>query len=127
MSLFLALLIVLPCLASAQAKPDSTPESSTGIEGTISAGPAQGGPTRQGSASSQPLTNMAFEMKQKDRVVTSFQTDGRGHFRVLVESGHYTVTRKDYHSALGFYGPFEVNVSRGKMTSVHWECDTGLR
>jgi len=82
---------------------------------------------RAGASSSAPLAGMAFVVKQGDEVVTTFQTDDRGHFRVLLPAGHYTVARKDYASAIGSYGPFPVEVSPGKMTSVRWECDTGLR
>ena len=67
------------------------------------------------------------QVKQGDRVITSFQTDKQGDFRVLLDPGHYTVVRKDYAGAVGNYGPFEVDVSRSKMTSVNWSADTGLR
>jgi hypothetical protein len=124
---FSALIILAPCLALAQTQPSPLPESSAGIEGTISAGPAQGGPSKEGGSNSQPLANMTFEVKQGERVITSFQTDAQGRFRVLLEPGHYTISRKDYTSAVGSYGPFEVEVSPGKMATVQWECDTGLR
>ena len=124
---FSALIILSSCLALAQTQPSPTPESRAGIEGTISAGPAQGGPSKEGRSNSQALANTTFEVKQGDRVITSFQTDGQGRFRVLLEPGHYTISRKDYTSAVGSYGPFEVEVSPGKMAIVQWECDTGLR
>ena len=125
--LSITLLGLFPCLACAQVQPTATRASSTGIEGTISAGPVQGGPTRQGGSDSRPLTNMAFEVKSGSQIVTSFQTDEQGRFRVLLEPGHYTITRKNYEGAVGSYGPFEVEVSQGKMASVQWQCDTGLR
>ncbi len=70
---------------------------------------------------------MQFAVKQDDEVVTTFQTDDQGHFRIQLPAGHYSVVRKDYSSAIGSYGPFPVEVIAGKMTSVRWECDTGLR
>jgi len=120
-----ALLFVSLTLAAAQTSP--APEGTAGIEGTISAGPAHGGPVRAGVSNSMPLARMAFAVKQGDEVVTTFQTDDQGHFRVLLAAGHYTVVRKDYTSAIGSYGPFPVKVTAGKMTSVRWECDTGMR
>ncbi len=126
-SVFSALIILAPCMGLAQTQPSPTPESSAGIEGTVSAGPAQGGPSKEGASDSRPLANITFEVKQGDRVITSFQTDAQGHFRVLLEPGHYTISRKDYTSAVGSYGPFAAEVSPGKMASVQWECDTGLR
>ncbi len=70
---------------------------------------------------------MAFEVKQEDRVVHTFQTDDQGRFRVELKPGHYTIVRKDWSSAVGFYGPFEVDVTQGEMKSVAWKCDSGLR
>ncbi len=118
---------LFPCLAAAESEPSATPGDPTGLEGAIVAGPVRGGPTRQGAPEAKPLVNMAFEVKSGSRVVTSFQTDDQGRFRVLLEPGHYTVVRKDYAGAVGSYGPFEVDISRGKMASVQWQCDTGLR
>ena len=117
----------LVCLACEAGEATPSPGAANGIEGVISAGPVHGGPSRQGVADSRPLANMAFEVKQGARVIASFQTDDRGHFRVFLSPGHYTIKRKDYSSAVGSYGPFEVDVSQGKMVSVQWTCDTGLR
>jgi hypothetical protein len=60
-------------------------------------------------------------------VVTSFQTDANGEFKVKLPPGHYSITRQQKVAAVGSYGPFEVDVSSGKMATVHWECDSGLR
>ncbi|HEX4665057.1 MAG TPA: hypothetical protein VH207_00550 [Chthoniobacterales bacterium] len=119
----MALTTLFSCLTLAQA----TPAGANGIEGTISAGPTRGGPVREGEPSSAPVANISFLVKQGDRVITSFQTDEQGHFRVLLDPGHYTIVRKDYVGAVGNYGPFEVDVSPAKMTSVNWTADTGLR
>jgi len=123
----LTLLGLFPCFALTQTQSISAADSSTGIEGTISMAPIQGGPTRQGGPYSKPLAKMAFEVKQAGRVIKSFQTDDRGEFRVELEPGHYTIARKDWKGAVGFYGPFDVEVTQGKMKKVEWKCDTGLR
>ena len=125
--LYLTLLGGIPWLGFAQTQSTPTPDTSTGIEGTISIAPVQAGPTRQGRADSQPLAKMAFEVRQAGRVVKSFQTDARGNFSVLLQPGHYTVVRKDWPGAIGFYVPFEVEVAPGKMKKVEWKCDSGLR
>jgi hypothetical protein len=78
-------------------------------------------------ASSTPLANTAFDVKQGDRIVVTFETDSQGNFKVLVPAGHYTVVRHNYQSAIGSYGPFEVDVAPGKLAGVRWQCDTGLR
>lgn len=116
--------VLLFALAAGWAQ--STPNDATGIEGTITISPVQGGPERAGQSNSAPLSNMAFEIKQDGRSVSEFQTDGQGHFRVLLSPGRYTVSRKD-HQAIGSFGPYEVTVVAGKMSSVRWECDSGLR
>ena len=123
----LTLLGLFPCLAVTQTLPISTGDASTGVEGIISIGPIQGGPTRQGAPDSKPLAKMAFEVKQAGRVIKSFQTDERGEFRVELKPGHYDIARKDWKGAIGFYGPFEVEVTQGKMKKVEWNCDSGLR
>ncbi len=120
----LAILLAFPLLASAQATP--APESS-GVQGTILITPVMGGPTRQGVADAKPLTNTEFVVKQGDRVIDSFRTDADGQFRISLGAGHYSVMRKGAASAMGFYGPFEVDVAEGKMKSVQWKCDSGIR
>jgi Prealbumin-like fold domain len=89
--------------------------------------PIRGGPTRQGEADSRPLANIAFEVKENGQVIKSFQTDERGQFHVELKPGQYTIARKDWKEAIGFYGPFEVEITQGKMTKVKWKCDSGLR
>src|SRR6266404_2147334 len=122
----LTLLGLFPCFALTQTQSISAAGSSTGIEGTISMAPIQGGPTRRGGPDSKPLAKMAFEVKQAGRVIKSFHTDDRGEFRVELEPGHYTSARKDWKGAVGFYGPFDGEVTQGKMKKVEWKCDTGL-
>jgi len=34
---------------------------------------------------------------------------------------------KDWKSRVGSYGPFEADVTSGKITKVQWDCDTGMR
>ena len=89
--------------------------------------PIHGGPVREGARESAPLAHVNFQVKQGDKIISSFTTDDAGHFRVLVPAGHYSIVRKDRTAAIGAFGPFEVEVSAGKMASVNWQCDSGLR
>jgi hypothetical protein len=75
----------------------------------------------------QLLANVIFEVKQNGQVTKSFQTDDRGQIYVELKPGHYTIARKDWKGAVGFYGPFEVEITQGRMTRVEWKCDTGIR
>lgn len=111
------LLLVLPGLALAQP---------SGLEGSILISPVQGGPTRQGASDTKPLPHAEFVVKNGDETVASFQTDAQGHFQVSLGPGHYTVVKKE-GGAMGSYGPFEVDVAAGKMKTVEWKCDSGIR
>ena len=99
----------------------------TGIEGVITVGPIHGGPVRPGMASSAPLANAAFVVGNENGAVAEFTTDEKGRFKVSLEPGHYTVTKKDRQKGIGRYGPFDVDVTAGQMTKVDWQCDTGMR
>jgi hypothetical protein len=111
----------------AQPSPTPKPEPETALEGVISAGPIQGGPSRQGVPDSRPLANIEFLVEKENRTVASFTTDDQGRFRVSLPPGHYTISRKEGKTAVGSYGPFEVDVAAGQIKKVQWSCDTGIR
>ena len=122
-SIVLAFVIMSAVFSTAQ-----TPSSAeTGIEGVITIGPAQAGPVRDDGPSSRPLANATFGVENDKGEVTSFTTDSQGHFRISVPPGHYKVSMKGRKSSIGRFGPFEADVAAGKMTSVQWECDSGIR
>ncbi len=89
--------------------------------------PAQPGPIRADSPGSIPLANAAFVVENENSEVASFTTDDHGRFRISVPPGHYKVSIKGKRPGIGRYGPFEVDVAPGKMTTVQWECDSGIR
>jgi Prealbumin-like fold domain len=122
-----AIAIMATTSCSAQTDPTPASDSGTGIEGVIAMGPIHGGPVRPGIPTSKPLANTQFVVKNKTSEVASFTTDDQGKFRVALAPGHYTVFMKNKKGAIGHYGPFEVDVVAGKMTTVNWECDTGMR
>ena len=99
----------------------------SGIEGVITISPANPGPTRIGAAASMPLAKSTFAVETNDNEVTSFTTDEQGRFRVSLPPGHYKISLKGRKSSIGRFGPFEADVAPGKMTSVQWECDSGIR
>jgi hypothetical protein len=100
--------------------------SDTGIEGVISVSPARPGPQRIGEPDKVPVGNIAFVVKQGEQKVASFTTDATGHFRVILPPGHYVVTREGPGTAIGHWH-FEVDVASGKMASVNWTGDSGMR
>jgi hypothetical protein len=101
--------------------------SETGIEGVITISPTRAGPVRADEPSSKPLPNATFAVKNQSGEVASFTTDQEGRFRLPLAPGHYKVSLKGKKGGIGKYGPFEVDVATGKMTSVQWNCDSGLR
>jgi carboxypeptidase family protein len=126
-----AILIVLAipfCFSWAQ-----TPsQSGTGIEGIIMIGPIRPWPISDEMVSdeipsSKPLANATFAVENDRGKVASFTTDEQGRFRISLNPGHYTVTRKGTKGGIGRYGPFDVDVVAGQMTEVEWQCDTGIR
>ena len=111
------------CASLAQTPADA----SSGIEGVITVSPANPGPIRPDSPRSVPLANATFAVESNNAEVASFTTDEQGHFRASVPPGHYRVSLKGRKSSIGRFGPFEVDVASGKMTTVQWECDSGIR
>jgi hypothetical protein len=99
----------------------------SGIEGVITIGPVNPGPTRDDTPASIPLANATFAVEKNNDEVTSFITDEQGRFRVSLPPGHYEISLKGRKSSIGRFGPFEADVAPGKMTNVQWECDTGIR
>ncbi len=81
----------------------------------------------QGVPDFKPLANTAFEVKKGEATVATFTTDDQGRFRVSLPPGQYSVTRKDWKSRVGFYGPFTVDIPAGQMVKVEWRCQTGLQ
>jgi len=113
------------CAATGQTPPLSGGES--GIQGIITISPARPGPTRIDEAGSVPLANATFAVENNNGEVASFTTDEKGHFRAALPPGHYKVSLKGKKTSVGRFGPFEIDVAPGKMTSVQWECDSGIR
>jgi len=103
-------------------------EPQSGVEGVISVSPWHPGPVRIDEPTSKPLANATFVVQtEANAVAFEFTTDGDGRFRVSLPPGHYRISLKGKKGGVGKYGPFEVNVAADKMTSVQWQCDSGLR
>ena len=109
--------------------PAETPSggAGSGIEGVITISPAMPGPAREGMPDTKPLPNMAWVVQSEKGIVASFTTDSNGRFRVSLPPGHYTVSLQGGVGRIGRFGPFEVDVVPGKMTTVEWKCDSGMR
>jgi len=128
-SLELLLILLAPfiCVAQAETQSMPSPEAETGLEGSISLHGISGGPVKQGVPDSKPLANTTFVVKQGDLTITSFTTDDQGRFRISLPPGHYSISKKDWNSRVGFYGPFPVDITAGQIKKVQWNCDTGMQ
>ena len=116
----LGLAIVLGCLCLGQSS------GTTGVEGVILIGPASVGPAKAGAPLSVPFAHATF-LVEGNGVSQSFTTDNEGRFRIVLNPGHYAVKRPGPKPAIGHFGPFSVEVVKGTMTKVEWECDSGTR
>ena len=126
LELFLILLALFCCVARAETQPTPPPEAGTGLEGSIFLHTISGGPVKQGVPDSKPLANTTFDVKKGDLTVASFTTDDQGRFRISLPPGHYSISKKDWKSRVGFYGPFEVDIAAGQIKKIQWNCDTGM-
>ena len=117
------LLALFCCVARAE----TSPTPGTGLEGSISLHSISGGPVRQGVPDSRPLADTAFVVQKENQTVATFTTDAQGRFRISLPPGHYRLSKKDWKSRVGYFGPFEVDVAAGQMKKVQWNCDTGMQ
>ena len=103
-----------------------TPAPTTGIEGSISISPIRPGPSRLGETDSAPLANVAFEVVSDAGVVATFTTDAKGHFRVPVPPGRYTIKMRE-KKKIGGCREMPAEVKAGGFAKVEWHCDSGMR
>ena len=97
---------------------------SSGIRGTIVAGPACPGPARLDSACPDRPVAMTVEVVSGSAVAATFTTDSAGTFSVSVAPGTYTLRSK---SGLPALKSQPVVVVAGAYTDVELHADTGIR
>lgn len=126
----LPFLLTLCCgMALAENSPTPSPASASGsgVEGVMTISPTHGGPIRQGEVDTKPLPNVAFVVQSDSKKVASFVTDAQGKFHVSLPPGKYQLLAEDQRHKFGNWGPFPFEVTAGKMTTVTFDCDSGLR
>jgi hypothetical protein len=126
---FFALIVIVLMSGSfiSRAGTPAPADAGTGINGVIAVSPVHGGPSHVGVSDSAPLAKTTWTVKSENGPITSFTTDEQGRFQVSLPPGHYTVSKEGGGRSIGRFGPFEVDVVAGKMTSVQWQCDSGIR
>jgi hypothetical protein len=97
----------------------------TGLEGMVRRGPIQ--PVcRVGEPCDAPFS-AAFQVWQQQHLVTKFQSDSIGHYRVLLAPGAYTIVAD---SGAPIWPPrqaHDVTVGSVGLTSLDLDFDTGIR
>lgn len=114
------------CLMLSAKGSSASAQPATGIEGSVSVGPIQGGPSRQGVPDSAPMANMSFVVENAAGAVANFTTDDQGRFRVPLPPGHYTVRTANIKTK-NAKCKFEVDVDATGFKKVQYECDSGMR
>jgi hypothetical protein len=98
---------------------------SSGIRGTILAGPACPGPARAESPCPDRPAAMTVEVVSGTTVVATFTTDANGTFSVGVAPGTYTLRSKG--GLPPTLKPTTVVVAADRYTDVELHADTGVR
>lgn len=115
-------LLAIACISCGQ----SPGTMGTGVEGTITISPSHPGPTRVDEPNAAPMKNVEFAVENESGGVASFITDELGKFRVSLKPGHYKISVKG-ENRIRRCGRFEVDVAASGMTTVQWQCDSGMR
>jgi hypothetical protein len=115
---------VLVILALVLAACGSAAAPTSGIRGTILAGPACPGPARIESPCPDRPVSMTVEVVSGATVVATFTSDAAGKFSVSIPPGSYTLRSKNGLPALK---SVTVVVVDGQFTDVELHADTGIR
>jgi len=124
--IFITLLLLGACVQASPVTPSPTPSS--GIQGNVTEGPTCPGPVPVASTQCHDRPYHAtIQVLNSDRqMITQFQTDLNGHFKVSIPPGSYIL-----HPLPGQPFPHAVdqtvNVNANQYTQVAIVYDTGLR
>ena len=114
-------------LMSVLAQSMSAETSLSGIEGTVTVSPIHGGPSKQGVPDSGPMPNTVFAVETAAGTVATFKTDEKGHFKVELPPGRYSIRIKEPTMKGRGCGLADIEVTAAGFKEVHWDCDTGMR
>jgi hypothetical protein len=100
-------------------------DQGTGLEGMVRHGPVQ--PVcRVGQPCDAPFS-AAFQVWQQQQLVTKFQSDSTGHYRVLLAPGAYTIVPDSGAPIWPRRQAHDVTVGSVGVTHLDLNFDTGVR
>lgn len=117
-------LVLLGLILLTLASCSSVTAPSSGIRGTILAGPACPGPARVDSPCPDRPISITVEVLSGTAIAATFTTDAAGTFSVSMAPGTYTLRSKN---GLPTLTSSAVAVVAGEYTNVELHADTGIR
>lgn len=104
-----------------------TTTGASGIEGSATISPTQGGPSRLGKPDSAPMGNTSFRVEVGGATVTTFKTDAQGNFKVDLPPGRYAIRIEKPAMKGPGCGLSDVEVTAGLFKKIQLHCDSGIR
>ena len=104
--------------------------AASGIEGQALVGPVCPvvSTENQTKCADQPYQAVVIVMDKQNKVVTQFQTDETGHFKVELPPGTYTLNpQSSQNAAFPRAGIQQVTIQEGEFTQVVINFDSGIR
>jgi hypothetical protein len=107
-------------------RPSSGTSSSSGVRGTVHAGPTCPVERADQPCADRPVTGARVQAQRSGtNVVSDTKTDGQGRYAITLPPGDYVLTVTT-DQAMSCDQP-TARVVRGKITTVDIACDTGIR
>ncbi len=128
-SLFLIHIFMILMTACAQGKnATSTPIFSNGIEGYATQGPVCPGPVQVGDSNcqDQPYQATIAILNTENTLITRFQTDNNGYFKIPLNPGSY-ILHPESGKPMPYAPDQAIFVLEGQFTPVSIQYDTGIR
>jgi hypothetical protein len=124
--IFLIVLLVNSCTQATSRYPLATPSS--GIEGFVTEGPMCPGPVAVGNNNcpDKPYQATLSILGSGNKVITRFETDPSGYFKIAVAPGTY-ILHPESNNVMPHAADQTVVVTPDQFTQVIMIYDTGMR
>lgn len=123
LSMVLFSFIVNPCNSIVQ----NEAASDSGIEGTVLRGPTCPVVIENDPCPDEPFSALFHVFSEDGKEVATFRSDEEGHFRVVLEPGHYTIVADESAPLQPPRQAKTVDVDANEFADVTLVFDTGIR